>query len=153
VNIRRFLAGAALNHLSDVECYDFHIRTLSTNEHHPDTTHTGILRLKLPSAPHTRGHSLQVVGRLVVVHFVDRSGHIYVWDWTTGDLQLVRCLSVLLWNQLLKMHVEPTDWIRCKPRACVPVGLDADRTTIDFHLRIGKGTDGGTGRVFVESSD
>jgi hypothetical protein len=85
-----------LNHLPDVKCYEFHLRTLSTNEQHPDVAHTGILKLQLASAQHMKYPSLQVVGRLVVVHFVDHSGHVYVWDWTTGELQLVRHLSVCL---------------------------------------------------------
>ncbi|KAG8795585.1 hypothetical protein FRC12_012324 [Ceratobasidium sp. 428] len=71
--------------------YRFHLRTLSTNEPHPSTnTQTGPLRLELSSGHSIESYSLQIVGRLMFVHLVDKSetGRVYCWDWGTGELQM-----------------------------------------------------------------
>ncbi|KAG8791521.1 hypothetical protein FRC12_008947, partial [Ceratobasidium sp. 428] len=71
--------------------YRFHLRTLSTNEPHPSTnTQTRPLRLELSPGHSVESYSVQIVGRLMFVHLVDKSktGRVYCWDWGTGELQM-----------------------------------------------------------------
>ncbi|QRW02991.1 vacuolar protein sorting-associated protein 13 [Ceratobasidium sp. AG-Ba] len=72
------------------EVFEFHLRTLSKNESHPDAAHSGLLQLTARTVPSTGDLSLQFVGHFIFVHSPGNPGCIHGWDWTTGELQLDR---------------------------------------------------------------